>query len=461
MRAARWFVVFAVAVGSGVACGPGGQPAPVVKEPVAAAPPPVQPTAPAEPAPAPEEPEDRPGGVEGGDSNAPEVEVKDIDSKDILARSQAATTPVYVKHVLLGWKELAPALHGNLDPRAAQRTNAEAAALAQQIAAKLRAAPSTIDTVMQESSEDPASRTGEPYEVKVDTPFVPEFKNLALRLKEKEVGIVQTGFGYHVVIRVPPPKPDPLESADILKRPPNAGPVQIQHVLIGWKDAPAALAGRSTDPRAKQRSKADADQLAKQILRKARAGGEMAKLMKEYSEDPGNKDTGKPYEVSADGTFVEPFKNMALRLRSNEVGLAKSAFGWHIMKRVPPAPPDPLTSTAILKRTPATDHAKVRHILLGWTEVHAEDERGKSRDRKTLDKLVKDTVARLKQGEPIESLMAELSEDPGSAKSGTSYDVTPEAGLVAPFKDLSLRLKVGEVGVVKSEFGIHIIQRVE
>jgi parvulin-like peptidyl-prolyl isomerase len=103
----------------------------------------------------------------------------------------------------------------------------------------------------------------------------------------------------------------------------------------------------------------------------------------------------------------------------------------------------------------------VKHVLLGWTEVHADDPRGKSRDRKALEKLVQDTVARLNKGEPIEPIMAELSEDPGSATSGIPYEVTPEAGLVAPFKDLSLRLKVGEVGVVKTEFGIHIIKRVE
>ena len=59
------------------------------------------------------------------------------------------------------------------------------------------------------------------------------------------------------------------------------------------------------------------------------------------------------------------------------------------------------------------------------------------------------------------ALMAELSEDPGSAKSGQSYDVTPDAGLVEPFKNLSLRLNKDEVGVVKTQFGIHIIQRVE
>ena len=108
-----------------------------------------------------------------------------------------------------------------------------------------------------------------------------------------------------------------------------------------------------------------------------------------------------------------------------------------------------------------TQNAKVKHILLGWTEVHADDERGKKRDRATLEKLVKDTVAKLKKGAKIEPLMAELSEDPGSAKAGTEYDVTPDAGLVPPFKNLSLRLKPGEVGVVKTEFGIHIIQRVD
>jgi len=57
--------------------------------------------------------------------------------------------------------------------------------------------------------------------------------------------------------------------------------------------------------------------------------------------------------------------------------------------------------------------------------------------------------------------MTELSEDSGSAKTGISYDVTPDAGLVPPFKNLSLRLKLNEVGVVKTDFGIHIIQRVE
>src|SRR5207244_11534048 len=126
-----------------------------------------------------------------------------------------------------------------------------------------------------------------------------------------------------------------------------------------------------------------------------------------------------------------------------EGGRVKSPLGWHVVKRVPPPPPDSLESAAILKREPQTAKAKVKHILLGWTGAHANDPRGVKRERPALEKLVKETVAKLAKGEKIEPLMAELSEDPGSAKSGDSYPVTPDAGLVPPFKDLSLRLKVG------------------
>ena len=83
------------------------------------------------------------------------------------------------------------------------------------------------------------------------------------------------------------------------------------------------------------------------------------------------------------------------------------------------------------------------------------------RTRAELDKLVPEILARAKKGDTFESLMNEFSEDSAAVKSGEPYHVTPSAALVEPFKKLSLRLKVGEVGVVNSEFGIHIIKRVE
>src|SRR5207245_1358056 len=81
----------------------------------------------------------------------------DIDSKDILARP-AGTAEVTVKHVLVAWKELDDkTYHGRIDKRAANRTNAQAAELAQTIADKLRANPDSIDALVKESSEDPGS----------------------------------------------------------------------------------------------------------------------------------------------------------------------------------------------------------------------------------------------------------------------------------------------------------------
>ena len=378
---------------------------------------------------------------------------KDLDSKDILARKETSTD-VMVKHVLIGWKDLAAAYRGQMDPRAQKRTNAEAAALAEQIAGKLKADPKAIDALVKEHSEDPGSQGGEPYEVNEKTGFVPEFKQLALRLMLNETGIVKTDYGYHVMIRVTPPPPDPLESSDILNRPTaEAGTVRVQHVLIGWKGAPAA--------RSATRTKEEADKLATEVLAKVRANGDMPALMKAHSEDPGSKDNARVYDVSPDAPMVEPFKKLSLRLKENEAGLVKSPFGWHVIKRVPPPAPDTLESADILKRPVATQTAKVKHILLGWTEVHAEDPRGTKRTRAELEKLVKDTIAKLQKGAKIEPLMKELSEDPGSATDGKPYDVTPDAGLVEPFKNLSLRLKPGEVGAVKTTFGIHIIQRVD
>lgn len=384
--------------------------------------------------------------------------VVDLDSKEILARTE--TVPeAYIKHIMIAWKDLAPVYRGGMDPRAQARSNGEAATLANQVVTQLQARPDKVDDLVKMHSEDPNAKSGEPYIVTAESSPVPmpEFTNLALRLKENEAGIVKTAYGYHVLMRIPKPKPDPLESADILAREKaETGTVHVQHVLVGWKDLQAAR-----DPRAQKRTKEEADKLATEILAKVKKGAKMPDLMKEHSEDPGSKDTGRIYDLNPRSGMVAPFKNLSLRLAIGEAGMVRSPFGWHVIKRIPPPPPDPLQSEDILKREPVTQKAKVKHILLAWNEMPTADERAKKRDRKQLEKLVKDTVAKLKKGDAIEPLMKELSEDPGSAATGESYEATPDANLVPPFKDLSLRLNVNEVGVVKTGFGIHIIKRVE
>lgn len=123
---------------------------------------------------------------------------------------------------------------------------------------------------------------------------------------------------------------------------------------------------------------------------------------------------------------------------------------------------DGTQSYDILCREPLVNHASVKHILIGWDALAKPDQpRPVSRSYEEAQALARELLGKLKAGEAIEPLMAEYSEDPGSAQSGIAYDVSPSAALVGPFKALSLRLNVGEAGIVKSDFGLHVIQRVK
>lgn len=138
--------------------------------------------------------------------------------------------------------------------------------------------------------------------------------------------------------------------------------------------------------------------------------------------------------------------------------------GPTLNNRVGSPPPRPaLQSNDILDREQKTYKAEVKHILIGWKghgDESRQDERAKQRSRGDADTLVKQLYNQLQNGAPIEPLMKQYSEDPGSV-GGNSYEVEPGGPLVLEFRQLSLRLDVGEVGVVLTDFGWHIIKRTE
>jgi parvulin-like peptidyl-prolyl isomerase len=125
-----------------------------------------------------------------------------------------------------------------------------------------------------------------------------------------------------------------------------------------------------------------------------------------------------------------------------------------------------IQSNDILARDAVTKASKVKHILISWKDLgdafqgHL-DPRAEKRTRAEADALAEKLLERVRAGEPIEPLMAEFSEDPGSATSGDAYDVSPDAQFVFEFKRMGLRLEVGEAGLVMSQFGWHIMKRVE
>jgi parvulin-like peptidyl-prolyl isomerase len=129
-------------------------------------------------------------------------------------------------------------------------------------------------------------------------------------------------------------------------------------------------------------------------------------------------------------------------------------------------PPPVLQSNDILEREQRADKAQVKHILISWRDLAdafdgRQDERAQNRSRGDAEKLVKELYNRAVAGEPFEALMAEYSEDQGSASTGISYEVFPGSSHVFEFRRMGIRLEVGEVGKVLSQFGWHVMKRVE
>jgi peptidyl-prolyl cis-trans isomerase D len=124
-----------------------------------------------------------------------------------------------------------------------------------------------------------------------------------------------------------------------------------------------------------------------------------------------------------------------------------------------------VVSTEILRREPRTNHAKVKHILISWKDKvdgkGQADPRATSRTKLDAEREIRALLKQIAAGAEFETLMGPHSEDPGSATTGESYDVSPDAQLVIEFRQLGLRLDVNEVGVVESDYGFHIIKRVE
>jgi hypothetical protein len=118
-------------------------------------------------------------------------------------------------------------------------------------------------------------------------------------------------------------------------------------------------------------------------------------------------------------------------------------------------------SRELLARGRVTERAAVRHLLLAWDELAptyrgALHPRAAGRSREEADALALQLLAEVRGGEPMERMVSAHSED-----SGEVLVVTPNSRFVAPFKALSLRLEVGEAGLVRTAFGWHVIERVE
>lgn len=72
--------------------------------------------------------------------------------------------------------------------------------------------------------------------------------------------------------------------------------------------------------------------IADEVLDKAKKNGDMSTLAKEYSDDPGSKNNAGQYTFSK-GEMVKEFEDWAFKAKPGDVGLIKTNFGYHIIKK--------------------------------------------------------------------------------------------------------------------------------
>ena len=136
------------------------------------------------------------------------------------------------------------------------------------------------------------------------------------------------------------------------------------------------------------------------------------------------------------------------------------------MNRMSPATASPVVSTDILGREPRSNRTQVKHILIGWADLEdayrgGMDPRAAKRSKRDAEDEIRSLRKQLDAGADFDTLLKAHSEDRGSAKTAEAYTVEPGASLVIEFRQLGLRLDVGEVGVVETTFGFHLMKRIE
>jgi peptidyl-prolyl cis-trans isomerase C len=101
--------------------------------------------------------------------------------------------------------------------------------------------------------------------------------------------------------------------------------VRASHVLLSTRD-PEANKELPEEQKAAKRKKAE------DLVKRARAGEDFAKLAKENSDDPGSKDRGGEYAF-ARGQMVPEFEAAAFSLKTNEVSdVVTTQYGYHVIK---------------------------------------------------------------------------------------------------------------------------------
>lgn len=107
----------------------------------------------------------------------------------------------------------------------------------------------------------------------------------------------------------------------------NYATVTVRHILVATKTT-----DEKTQAEKELRTAEEALVRAKEVKEKLAAGAGWADLAKEYSDDPGSKETGGLYADKKAGEWVEAFKQAAYKQEIGVIGdPVETEYGYHVI----------------------------------------------------------------------------------------------------------------------------------
>ena len=182
---------------------------------------------------------------------------------------------------------------------------------------------------------------------------------------------------------------------------------------------------------------------ALELMNRAKAGEDFAKLAKENSEDPSAKQNGGDLGFFSALRMVYPFESAAYNTPVNEISKpVRTKFGYHVIK--------------VHAKRPSVGEVKVAHIMVRLKE------NGTADDNKNAEERINEVYAKLQSGSTWED-MVRLSEDYQTAQKGGDLGYFGPNKFPKEFEEASFALKEkGEISKpTKTAYGWHIIKLVD
>ena len=173
-------------------------------------------------------------------------------------------------------------------------------------------------------------------------------------------------------------------------------------------------------------------------------GADFAQLARTQSEDPSAKENAGKLGYFTAMQMVYPFESAAYRTAVGEVSAPiRTRFGYHLIK--------------VNDRRAAQGEIKVAHLMI------RQNANAPKADSVIAKKKVDELYSRLRKGESWDKLVAQFSEDAGSAANGGELPPFGTGRMIPSFEEVAFKLqKPGDIAApVQTPYGWHVIKLIE